>query len=128
MNLVSMNRECGRPKTLFMWMMSQDSEASCTAQAVWVNFFQILARFAFDRPLTFWVEPPDLDTNVGLPVGINHHIVSELLKTFCKICNEKLCAAVESRRYLDERRRNQGDPHGIPSKKKTLICYRFPCK
>src|SRR2546426_1073955 len=41
------------------------------------------------------------------------------IRTVCEICNEKLCAAVESRRYLDERRRNQGDPHGITLQEKN---------
>src|SRR2546426_10450496 len=56
------------------------------------------------------------------------------IRTVCEICNEKLCAAVESRRYLDERRRNQGGPHGITLQEKNsdllqlspqVKCYPF---
>ena len=82
---VKMNREYGRPKQLFMWMMSHDREASRTAQAVRLSSLRFSEESLLTGHCPFLVQPADLRPKVGFSIGVDHDVVSEVPKSLPEV-------------------------------------------
>ena len=76
-----------------------------------VKILEIVEDLSLDRPPLIFVQPPFLDTDRGLAVGINDHIDPRHLAILPPLRDKQFCPTIFLRRNWQKRRGNQSNSH-----------------